>query len=407
MSDTDPRRPGPEEPGPEELRALVLDPSAALPHDVLVGAATPVITDHPGDPDRQRILFLWQPTGGDPDPAGAYVWVNRLTDKNHADAGLMRRKPGTRLWFTEITAPRGTMAGYRIYPFAADSPGVVDGRIVYSREVVRGARIDTRNTEFRAGSPFGSVLRCAGAPPLGDWVDPVAAPGVTETLTLTADGRVLRCPLSVPGRAADGAPGDLLVVFDAEKWFGRYRLPAVLARAASAGRVARRFAVVGIESPAAPGDRLAVLGGNRAVLDAVATELIPRVRGQLPGPPSRVIVAGQSLGGLAALSLAAWHPGVVDEVLAYSPSVWCRPGLTARPAQVHDRQEWIHDQLRAATGRLPRLRLAVGEFEEELEPTVRASADTAVAHGFATELRTYPGGHDDCWWAAYLLDDLM
>ncbi|HQV18359.1 MAG TPA: alpha/beta hydrolase-fold protein, partial [Gordonia sp. (in: high G+C Gram-positive bacteria)] len=120
-------------------------------------------------------------------------------------------------------------------------------------------------------------------------------------------------------------------------------------------------------------------------------------------------VTGQSLGGLAALAFGAWPPEAADRILAYSPSVWFRPGLHARPADVSGRQEWIHEQLRDA-GRsgatLPRLTMAVGDFEEELAPNVAEAAGTADNCGFPITFRTYSGGHDDCWWAAMLLDDL-
>lgn len=59
----------------------------------------------------------------------------------------------------------------------------------------------------------------------------------------------------------------------------------------------------------------------RDFVDALVTQLVPRVRAELGGGGARVI-GGASLGGLA--SLVAWlhHPDTFDAALAMSPSLW-------------------------------------------------------------------------------------
>jgi enterochelin esterase-like enzyme len=410
-------KPLPERVTADDLRDRIIDPAGA-DHTELTGListhGTPVLTDDPLDPTRQRVLFTWWPDrspalSDGKELAGVYVWVNRLTDKKHADAGLMERVPGTDVWFAEISVPRDTMAGYRIYPFAADGPGVTDGKVEYSRAVVSHALVDTRNQLVRNRSPFGSVARCAAAPGLDDWIGPHEAV-ITDTVgEVPVDGGPpIRYRLSVPDTTGP-TPINLLITFDAEKWCDRYQLAHVLDDLHRRGSLTERYAVLGIYSPAGSGDRLRFLGGDRTMLDALAGTLLTDVRNHLPAPPPRTVVTGQSLGGLAALAFGAWHPEAADRILAYSPSVWFRPGLHARPADVSGRQEWIHEQLRDA-GRsgatLPRLTMAVGDFEEELAPNVAEAAGTADNCGFPITFRTYSGGHDDCWWAAMLLDDL-
>ncbi|MBD0020409.1 DUF3327 domain-containing protein [Gordonia pseudamarae] len=402
---------------PERIRELIVG-DAQVDTGALTTAltrhGTPLITDDPDNPDRQRMLFTWWPSRDPVLPdgkelAGVYVWVNRLTDKEHADAGLMRRVPGTDVWFTEISVPRDTMAGYRIYPFAADGPGVTDGRVEYSRAVVAHALIDSRNNLVRSRSPFGSVARCVSAPGLDAWTGPHSAT-ITETTgeVSVAGESGIRYRLGVPD-TADPAPINLLITFDAEKWCDRYQLAQVLDHLYRRGRLGERFAVLGLHSPPGSGDRLRFLGGNHGVLDALVGSVLPQAHRHLPAPPPSTVVAGQSLGGLAALSFGSWYPESVDRVLAYSPSVWFRPGLHARPADVSGRQEWIHHQLRdagRASASLPRLYLAVGDFEGQLAPNVTEAAETADAAGFPLTFRTYSGGHDDSWWASMLLEDL-
>ena len=212
-----------------DFRRLIVDDDRSVDMSevsaLLDSHGTPILTDDPARPDHQRALFLWVA-----DPAdrldGVYVWVNRLTDKRHVDAGVMRRRPGSSIWWTELTVPRGTMAGYRIYPFTVSSPGIRDGRVEYSREIVRQARPDPHNLLVRAGSSFASVLRTDGSPDLTMFT--TGSDGhVAEIQTgaLDVDGTVLR--YRIVG-ADTPAPTDLLLVFDAEKWFDRHHLPAVL-----------------------------------------------------------------------------------------------------------------------------------------------------------------------------------
>ncbi|GAB05186.1 DUF3327 domain-containing protein [Gordonia amarae] len=405
----------PESISPDDLRRRIIDADDADHHELtaLIDAhGTPLVTDDPDDPDRQRMLFTWWPDRTQAlrdgkEIAGVYVWVNRLTDKEHADAGLMSRIRGTEIWFAEISVPRDTMAGYRIYPFAADGPGVTDGKVAYSRAVVAHAHFDTRNPLVRSKSPFGSVAQGAAAPALDHWIGPHEAT-VTDTTGEVAveAGAPIRYRLSIPD-TTDPTPINLLITFDAEKWSDRYQLAHVLEQHHRQGRLAERYAVLGVYSPADSGDRLRFLGGNREMLAALTSAVLEEVHRLLPAAPAATVVAGQSLGGLAALTFGAWHPGVADRVLAYSPSVWFRPGLDARPVEVSGRQEWIHDQLRTAgPDSLPQLHVAVGDFEGELAPNVADAVDTAGEAGFPVSFRTYSGGHDDCWWAAMLLDDL-
>ena len=57
-------------------------------------------------------------------------------------------------------------------------------------------------------------------------------------------------------------------------------------------------------------------------------------------------------------------------------------------------------------GRVPRrLTMAVGDFEGLSHPMAEA-AGTRGQLRFPDHVPHYSGGHDDCWWAAMLLDDL-
>lgn len=383
----------------ERTRARIVSDGAPLTgvqaEDLLAEVGTPILTDHPSDPTVQRALFVWLPPQGAA-VGGVYLWVNRLTDKRRTPRGMMWRRPESDLWFVELDVPRDTLVGYRILPLAPDDAALQDGRVPAPHELLRDARVDPHNRLAATGSPFGSVLVTADAPGLEAWTEPVSAPSGIEDGSVDLDGTGLRYRLAVaPG---DG-PSDLLIVFDADQWFDRFRLPDVLARPG------RRVGVLGIDSPADPAERLRFLAADGPLLDALADRVLPSARKRI-GPVGRVVIAGQSLGGVAALAFAAAYPDAVDEVLAYSPSVWWRPGLVGRPADVATRQDWIHDLIAACPPGAFAIRLASGAFEDELGPGVIDLARTAAAAGHDVTHTEYSGGHDHAQWAALLLEHL-
>ncbi|MEC4614309.1 enterochelin esterase domain-containing protein [Tsukamurella tyrosinosolvens] len=385
-------------PSPDAVRHCIVhevEPLAVATVATLQSLGRPLLTDDPDDPTRVRALFTWRPAPGDP-AGGAYLWVNRLTDKRHVARGMMRRRAASDLWFVELAVPRDVLATYRVLPLhAAGDAGTEE--IPPPRELLRRARIDPHNAAALANSPFGSVLAGPDAPRLDVWT---ASPATTSTaLDRTVDlaPAPLRYRLSVPSGA--GAM-DLVIAFDAaDVWLDRFRLPDVLAAAG------RRCAVLGIDSPADPSERLRFLGAHDALFPAITEDALPAAR-MVTGPLGRVTIAGQSLGGLAALAFAARNPDLVDEVLAYSPSVWWRPGLTGRPSDVTERHGWIHDVVRGCPPGGFSIRLASGAFEEELTPGVRDLAASARAAGHDVEHTVYSGGHDEAQWAALLLEHL-
>ena len=84
-------------------------------------------------------------------------------------------------------------------------------------------------------------------------------------------------------------------------------------------------------------------GGQFApLLQALVAMLTPQLRAQLQVSPlaTRTIIAGSSLGGLAALYAHVLHPGVFGRCLAMSPSLWFAHGQffnwLNETAQLHD-----------------------------------------------------------------------
>lgn len=369
--------------------------------DALVDAyGAPLVTDLPDTPDQQLVTFVWR---ADDPVDGVYVMANRLTDKDNVERGMMHREPDSDLWSVELTVPRGTMAGYSLFPFRNGDPALVDGAVAYRRELAARAVADPRSHDTRDGLPFGSLLRTAGSPSLDLWLPgPTGAASNVDDFDVTdADGDVHHVRVATTGPD----PRDVLVLLDADKWFNRFDVVGAAGRAVQAGLM-EPLMIVGIDAPPTTARRLAQLGTNETFVRAVAFDAVPRAVSLLPGEPRRTMLAGQSLGGLSALCTAAWCPGVFDTILAYSPSVWWRPGLSARPADVSARVDWIHDLATTFPAATTSLALAVGANETELRPNVVDLAQTLSANAIDHTLQLFPGGHDYPWWAHLLFDQL-
>ncbi|NMO00985.1 amino acid adenylation domain-containing protein [Gordonia sp. TBRC 11910] len=353
----------------------------------------PIVTDAPGSGGQRALLSFSAPAG----TTGVYAWVNRLTDGPAAAAGMMTRSGSTDRWFTELRIDRDTIATYRFYPFTDDDPAVVDSVLRYTRDVARRAVVDPAN-DGGAQRSFGSVLRGADAPDLAAWTGDTSLEIVDTGKVDGPDGPV-RWRLT-PFIGSGDAPPRIVVVFDADIWFDTHGLASALGRTSTSGPVA----LLGVDSPSDTAARLRQLGPNRDFLRSIAESVVPQARSTL-GVDAAAGWAGQSLGGLTVLAAAAWFPHAVDEVLAYSPSVWWRPGMTSRPTAMPQGRPWISELIDAAQTRAS-MSIAVGRYERMLVTPVTELADHLARTGHTVRFTTVGGGHDIAWWAHRLLADL-
>lgn len=102
-----------------------------------------------------------------------------------------------------------------------------------------------------------------------------------------------------------------------------------------------------------------------------------------PWPPSRTIVCGQSLGGLAAVSIAAGERRITDMALAQSGSFWFPAwgGEDGGELAAELRQPQVAERLRR---RRVRAHLSVGLGERDMVPHSEAIAGALRAAGWGT-----------------------
>ncbi|WP_405282459.1 alpha/beta hydrolase-fold protein [Gaopeijia maritima] len=184
----------------------------------------------------------------------------------------------------------------------------------------------------------------------------------------TPGGASTRILLAVPDEPAPPSGFPVLYLLDGGAYFGTLVEMVRLRRNRPAMTGVEACIVVGVAHPEAhPWDRErrrreftpAPGGDAEAFRRLLHEELQPRIETDTPADPERRVLLGHSLA--AAFVLDTWleSPGRYDGMLAVSPSIWAfRERLFGGLARVID----------AAAPPRPRLRVAVGQYDQELAP---------------------------------------
>lgn len=392
---------------------------------------TPLVSEHPDDPTKRRVTFLWCDadapvrTGS----AAVYLRINRVTDKDRVRDGLMKRIGDTDVWTLTLDLDADLRASYAFCPV----PAGPDADDVIATLGSRGAQlpffVDPMNPEppLRTnGRDESSVVALAHATGQPEWAQSEKEGREWETHAsdserATAAGRVRVATSSTPLAGATrtlwtylpatdpGRPTGVLVLFDADVWFPWIGLPAALDAAIATGRIPP-FAVVAVEH-ADIQDRIATLSAATNLVRDIAEHVLPGLYAEHPeinwGGRAMTVVAGQSLGGMAALTAALDAPESYGAVLAHSPSMWWRPDRATRPANLADDIEpWLTERFRTEPVRDVRVRCDVGTLEGLTVGHARRLQEVLTSRGWDASFNLYAGGHDFAWWRGALIDGL-
>jgi enterochelin esterase-like enzyme len=222
-----------------------------------------------------------------------------------------------------------------------------------------------------------SLLEGPSARPLRWSVEQDVPRGTLELREL--DGR--RVWLYLP-RAA--VPEALLLLFDGHEYTTIAPVQTVLDNLHAAGEVPPTAAV--LPDSLDTETRFRELGRNREFLAWAVDRLLPWTG--LTAPRERTIVAGASMGGLAALYFAVERPDVFGNALVQSG------GFPGMPVVV-------------PAGLPVRWYLDVGELEDRLLASTRELRDDLRGKGYDVTYQEFPGGHDFFWWGETLADGLV
>ncbi len=360
----------------------------------------PIIERIASDDAHRLVTFVWR---GDSTTNNVVV-VTPLTLMNF-DASVMHRLGQTDLWVLSTVLPSDSRFLYRFAPN--------DNLVPFERDTNVFARFatmqrDTANPRLFDSGAFGtmSILELEAAP--SDAVIARRADVATGTITRdsvrsTALGRAraiwVYTPSGFDATRHSGLP--LLVVMDGEAYQALVPTPTILDNLIARQLIPPTIAVF-VDNPQET--READLDCRATWGRFLATELVPWIerRYRTSHDPRRRVVAGSSLGALAATCAAIAHPSVFGNVIAQSGSFYRAPN--------GEHPEWVARHL-AASGPLPiRFAITIGVFEAAAipnrDPSMLTSSrhlrDVLTAKGYPLSYRELASGHEHVAWRATL-----
>ncbi|MFT4008870.1 MAG: DUF3327 domain-containing protein [Nocardioidaceae bacterium] len=352
------------------------------------GAAMPLVEPIDGT-DEVAVTFCWR----DAVASQVLLFANRLTDETNLADTLLERLGDTDLWHASFRMRADWRASYSFLVARPGEPAPwqsADGHVALRAALDRGLR-DPRNPSTcpnRAGI-VQSVVALPDAPPQ-PWV--ARRRGVARGTVSALPGPARRqvWVYEPPGGMAD-ARLPLLIVLDGEVWTGPLDLPATLDNLHADGAVAP-FRAVFLDSGGRDA-RWDELGAGGSGGSYVVEELLPWLAGIRPvaADPHGVAVAGQSLGGLAALTIGLSRPDAVGTVISHSASLW---------------QDDLSAVVTPAAAGL-RVWLAHGLQEWVLDAPHRDLATRLRTVGVQVDALPYNGGHDYACWRGGIADALV
>ncbi|MEU9524019.1 alpha/beta hydrolase-fold protein [[Kitasatospora] papulosa] len=316
-------------------------------------------------------LFLWR---GSPASVSFESWSESVP---------LHRWEDTDCWYAEVPMPPRLRVTYQ---FLADS----------------GEYGDPFNPEGAGGDR--SVFATPDAPRQPHWhafgaddVLPVPSTRIRWASGVLGGRRTVRVhPV--------GGGGPVVLLLDGDDWL--YLHPAMTAFE-SAVETGDMPPVTLVFLPSK--DRAAEFGCGRELWQAVRDELLPLVaESGVHADPDRLVVAGQSLGGLSAMYAALEFPELVSRVACQSPSFWWTPDALDR-ADLLDGPAGgsIAGRLRERPD-LSGLRVAfdVGEHETRMLPHCALVESLAEQAGASVRVSRSASGHDRAGWRHALLRDV-
>ncbi len=201
-----------------------------------------------------------------------------------------------------------------------------------------------------------------------------------------------------------GGGGPVVLLLDGDDWL--YLHPAMTAfDAAVAGGELPPVTLVFLPTT----DRGAEFGCAPELWEAVRDELLPLVaESGVPADRGRLVVAGQSLGGLSALYAALEFPDLVSRVACQSGSFWWTPDA---PDLADPLGGPVGGTIAARLRERPdlsglRVAFDVGEHETRMLPHCELTETLAERAGATVRVSRSPSGHDRAGWRHALLRDV-
>lgn len=319
------------------------------------------------------------PTLAEQRKSGVHLHINRLTDKLKYELGMMNHLPGTDIWTltAEVSQHYQGSYGFQL-THGQRTPTMCDPHAIRTLWNEDGFGLSEVSQPLAVSNTAMQVRKthCAGVDVL----------------------------VYLPGK---GSRAGLLTLFDGEKWC-KTNLHACISAINEEAELPFAAVLICNDSNS---QRVQRLGLDADFLAAVCTQVqdhVVKLMGELGVEfiPEQSILAGQSLGGLAALYIAQNHPNAFRELIVQSPSLWWKPNKTAVPTDNNlQNSSWITEQFSRQPA-MPRLRIDVGAREDVGVAKTHLLARKLSDCDWPHQLEVYEGGHDHVAWRAQLVAHL-
>ena len=377
---------------------------------------TPLVESIEKDPQHQLVTFLWRGTSQTRNvfPIGSF----KIGGRYPLDY-VFHQIPLTDVWYLTVRLPTGARFTYGL---SENDPLVFNG---FQPERFATTQVDPLNPHRWGCAPDATRYDCQsmaeikGAVPQ-PWIvkNSNVAAGTIEKQKIHSELLKNDHDLSIylpAGYKANATPYDLVVIFDESAYLTKVPTPVILDNLIAASKIPPTVAVL-IANPSQE-SRNEELTPNPKFADFLAKELVPWIHAHynVTGDPGKTVVAGSSLGGLAAVYAGYKHPEVFTNALCQSGSFWWAPDHSgAIPDGVTTETGWMAKQF-IASSKLPlRFYLDAGSFEFDsngtgggILETSRDMRDVLLAKGYEVYYQQFVGGHDYLGWRGTFADGLM
>jgi enterochelin esterase family protein len=377
---------------------------------------TPLVESIEKDPQHQLVTFLWRGTSETRNvfPNGSF----KIGGRYPLDY-VFHQIPLTDVWYLTVRLPIGARFTYGL---SENDPLVFNG---FQPERFATTQVDPLNPQRWGCAPDATRYDCQsmaeikGAVPQ-PWIvkNSNVAAGTIEKQRIHSEILNNEHDLSIylpAGYRANATPYDLVVIFDESAYLTKVPTPVILDNLIAASKIPPTVAVL-IANPS-QASRNEELSPNPKFADFLAKELVPWIHAHynVASDPGKTVVAGSSLGGLAAAYAGYKHPEVFTNVLCQSGSFWWAPDHSgAIPDGVTTEPGWMAKQF-IASSKLPlNFYIDAGAFEFDsngtgggILETSRNMRDVLLAKGYEVHYQQFVGGHDYLSWRGTFADGLI
>jgi enterochelin esterase-like enzyme len=367
-------------------------------------SSSPFVESMPSKQDYSLVTFLWH---GDKNTHNVVV-ISPLALVNFAGAE-MKQIPETDVWYLSYVMRNDAQMVYRFSPNDTLVPFEAEPNFYARMANFRRDPLNTKTFDY-GNNILASVLELPDAPSekwthvRGDIPHGTLKSSKVSSAILKND---LAVWLYTPPNFVANNNYPLLVVMDGDSYTSLVPVPTILDNLIYEGKIPPAVALfIGNSSPQARDNEL-----NCADVwgDFLAKEVIPwvasamNVRVKTKG----VVIAGSSMGGLAAACAAYQHPETFGKVLAQSGSFY--------RAQSDGEPEWLARQF-VQSKQLPLdFYLEVGLLETSSipsrDPSMLTSSrhlrDVLLAKGYRVDYHEHFSGHEHLAWRATFGEGLI